>query len=72
MRNIRRTIDNILNGVASLLNIMPPEIRVRFSFSPLKYNGRKAYRRTSEESDWYDLGRDMRAALGYLEKTYRP
>ncbi|MEK6896039.1 MAG: hypothetical protein AABX12_01090 [Nanoarchaeota archaeon] len=71
MRITGRTLKNILNGAGSLLNIMPPAGPCKFSLSP-RYNGREAYRRPSEESDWYDLGRDMRAALGDLGKTYRP
>ncbi|HLC54298.1 MAG TPA: hypothetical protein VJK07_01580 [Candidatus Nanoarchaeia archaeon] len=74
MRNLRRTIENIFKGAGSLLEIMPPERRVRFSFSPSvppRYNRPEAYL-TQLERDWKDLGGDMRVTIGDFNRTYKP
>ena len=68
MRNIRRTIENLLKGAGSLLDIMPPERPPKFYLSR-KYAGPGKYL-TPLERDWCALGGDMRTALGNLKKAY--
>ena len=71
MRKLIKTIENILKGAGSLLDIMPREKRVRFYFSP-KYLGVRKYNMRDPRSAWDDLGEDMRVTIGDFNNTYRP